>query len=91
MRDYRGCTLPAHNPHSPIVTHKFALLSRDASQLPEYFSRRKMNIADVAAAKTLQRSPTFGGVPSEDKSTVPTKARNALIHVAPEMFRPSSR
>lgn len=50
-----------------------------------------MNIADVAAARMLQQSPTLGGVPSEDRSTVPKKARNALAHVMTEMLRPSSR
>lgn len=47
-------------------------------------------MAEVAAASTLQKSPRFGGVPSEDKSTVPTKARKALIQVGVEMLRPSS-
>lgn len=82
---------PAHNPHSPAVIHKFALLSCEASQLPEYFPRRKINMAEVAAAKTLHRSPTLGGVPSEESKTVPTKARNALIQVALEILRPSSK
>lgn len=82
--------LPAHNPHRPAVIHKLALFRRDASQLPEYLSRRKMNMADVAAAMTLHRSPMLGGVPSEDKRTVPTNARKALSQVAIEMLRPSS-
>ena len=48
-------------------------------------------MAEVAAARMLHRSPTFGGVPSEDKRTVPKKARTALIQVGVEMRRPSSR
>lgn len=50
-----------------------------------------MNIADVEAARTLQRSPTLGGVPSEDSRTVPKKAKKALIHVGMEISRPSRR
>lgn len=48
-----------------------------------------MNMADVAAASTLHRSPTLGGLPSADKRTVPKNARKALTQVADEMFRPS--
>lgn len=47
-------------------------------------------MAEVAAARMLQRSPMLGGVPSEDNSTVPKKARKALIQVGLEMRRPSS-
>lgn len=82
--------VPAHKPHSPAVIQRLALLSSEASHRPEYFSSRNINIADVAAAKTLQRSPTFGGVPSEESSTVPIKARNALTQVGMEILRPSS-
>lgn len=82
--------VPAHKPHSPAVIQRLALLSSEASHRPEYFSSRNINIADVAAAKTLQRSPTLGGVPSEESSTVPTKARSALTQVGMEILLPSS-
>lgn len=83
--------IPAHTPHSPAVIQRFALLSWEGSQLPEYVSNLRMNMAEVAAARMLHRSPTLRGVPSEDKSTVPKKAKKALIQVGAEMLRPSSQ
>ena len=82
--------IPAHTPHSPDVTQRLALFRREASHLLEYISKRRMNMAEVAAAITLHRSPMLGGVPSEERRIVPKNARKAVTQVVIGMLRPSS-
>lgn len=76
-----------------VTTHKHAALSAALSETAaDAASNLNINIADVAAAAILHKSPTFKSidVPSHDSSAVPKTAIKAENQVGTLISRPKS-
>merc|ERR1719507_1203288 len=68
---------------SEATTSMFTAFKALGSVADAYFSKRRMNIAEAAAAAKLRPSPMFGGsplAPSPATSNVPKKAAAAESH-----------
>lgn len=87
--------IPCPNVHikdASVTTHKHAVLSAALSDTAaDADSNLKINIADVAAAAILHKSPTLRStdVPSHDNNAVPKTATNAESHVGIDISRPN--
>mmetsp|Transcript_28670 Transcript_28670/g.42573 ORF Transcript_28670/g.42573 Transcript_28670/m.42573 type:complete len:142 (-) Transcript_28670:1026-1451(-) len=77
---------------APATVHKHAAFNAELSDtFAVAVSRRKINMAEAAAAATLHASPILNPtvVPSKESKAVPVRAVSADTHVGILIFRPS--